>query len=282
MKESELKALLSLLDDEDPEIFDQIRQKINDMGTEMIPILESEWEKNFNPLVQKRIENLTHDLQFRQVKERLYHWKEEENDNLLKGLWVVSTYQFPDLEYMKLSAEIDQIYYEVWTNFRPDLHPFDQIKILNSFMFQDMKFSANTKNFHSPSNSFINQVLETRRGNPITMCSIYMLIAQKMELPVFGVNLPNLFIVTYKHPNFAQFYINVYNKGLIFSMGDIENYIKELKLEPLESFFQPCNNIEIIKRVFRNLIVCYEKAGEKEKMNEIMELASILEDPLNI
>ncbi len=56
-------------------------------------------------------------------------------------------------------------------------------------------------------------VLENKRGNPLTLCVIYLLIATKLDLPVYGVNLPNLFILTYKHPVVDQFYINVYNKG---------------------------------------------------------------------
>ncbi|MGF1639008.1 MAG: hypothetical protein ACFCUU_18170, partial [Cyclobacteriaceae bacterium] len=54
----ELKALASLLDDEDYSIVDQIEQKIISIGNEMIPYLEHEWENSFNPNVQRKIEDL--------------------------------------------------------------------------------------------------------------------------------------------------------------------------------------------------------------------------------
>jgi len=190
----------------------------------------------------------------------------------------VSTYQYPDLELLKLKQDLEQIYYETWLEFKPDLIPFDQVKIINSVFFNKLKFGANTKNFHSPGNSMINIVLESRKGNPITLCVLYMLVAQKLKLPMYGVNLPNLFVLTYKHDSHAQFYINAFNKGLIFSKQDIENYINELHLAPQPSFFEPCSSLEIIRRVFRNLIMSFDKMGEHAKAEEVKELLMIIAD----
>jgi regulator of sirC expression with transglutaminase-like and TPR domain len=152
------------------------------------------------------------------------------------------------------------------------------VKVINSVLFNKLKFGANTKNFHSPGNSMINTVLETKRGNPITLCIIYMLVAQKLKLPIHGVNLPNLFVLTYKDDVQAQFYINVFNKGIIFSRLDIENYINELHLTPQPSFFEPCSSLEIIRRVFRNLIMSFDKMGEHAKAEEVKELLLIIAD----
>ena len=277
MNQKELKALISLLDDEDPEIYRMVSKRITDIGVEMIPLLELEWEKNSNPLVQYRIENITHDLQFLLVQGRLEDWKQNNQEDLLKGLWAIATYQYPDVELEQLRTKVDQLFFQVWPHFDDDLHPFDQVKILNGVFFREMNFSANTRHFHSPSNSFINTVLDSKKGNPISLCIVYLMIAQKLKMPVYGVNLPNLFVLTYKDKNYAQFYINVYNRGLIFSMGDIENYVRELHLDPVEAYFQPASNLDILKRVLLNLTVSYEKASEKEKVKEIAELAIILE-----
>ena len=278
MTDNEIKALISLLDDEDPQVLGMVTEKILSLGNSAVPYLESEWESNFNPAVQERIENLTHLLQFDLVKLRLKEWYESEDKDLLTGMWALSTYQYPELEQEKIRQDVEQIYYEIWLNFKEGLHPYDQVKILNGMLFWTFKFSSNLKNFHSPSNSYINCVLESRKGNPISLCVIYLIVAQKLKLPVYGVNLPNLFVLTYKDPRYDQFYINAYNKGLIFSKDDIENYIKELKMEPRDTFFEPCTNEEIIRRIFRNLVVSYEKAGELEKVNEINELLEIVSD----
>lgn len=278
MESNEFKALVSLLDDDDEQIISHVQEKILSLGTGIIPILEQEWESNFNSQVQRRIEDLIHTLQYELLRERLRQWYEGEEQDLLTGMWLVATYQYPDIELIKLKQELEQLYYETWLEFKPDLYPFDQIKLINSVLFNKLKFGANTKNFHSPGNSMINVVLESHRGNPITLCVIYMLVAQKLKLPVHGVNLPNLFVLTYKDERHQQFYINAFNKGLIFSKQDIENYINELHLAPQDSFFQPCSSLEIIRRVFRNLIMSFDKMGEHAKAEEVKELLLIIAD----
>jgi hypothetical protein len=233
MEEKEIKALISLLDDEDKQVVAHVEEKIRSLGTQAIPFLEKEWESSFNPALQGRIEEIIHDLQYELLKERLLAWYSGPQKDLLEGMWIVATIQYPDLDLDKLKQELEQIYYEAWLEFRADLHPMDQVKVVNSVLFNKLKFGANTKNFHSPGNSMINIVLETRKGNPITLCVIYMLVAQKLKLPVYGVNLPNLFILTYKDAQNEPFYINAFNRGLIFTRQDIENYIHELHLKTL-------------------------------------------------
>ena len=277
MDANKIKALISLLDDEDTEIVAHVEKEIMSLGEVIIPFLESEWEHNFNPLVQKRIEELIHTLHFELLKSRLKKWKEDGGLDLLEGMWLIATFQYPDLTFAKIKADIEQIYYETWLELKNDQMPFDQIKTLNNVLFSNLKFSANTKNFHSPANSMINIVLETKKGNPISLCVIYMLVAQKLKMPVYGVNLPNLFILTYKDKD-SQFYINAFNKGLIFSKADIDNYISHLNLSQMEIFYEPCSNIDIIKRVLRNLIVSFEKVGDSQKVEEVKTLLRTISD----
>ena len=271
LNEKELKALVSLLEDEDFEVIQHVEDRIISIGNKVIPFLEKEWESSFNPTVQRKIEELIHMLQFDFLKDRLQDWVEKGNQDLLEGVWIIATYQYPDLELSYLKKEIEQLYYEVWLDFKQDLHPFDQIKLINSAIFEKLKFKANTKNFHSPGNSMINVVLETKRGNPISLSILYILIAQKLELPVFGVNLPNLFICTYKTEE-HHFYINAFNKGLIFSKSDIENYVQQLHLNPMDIFFEPCTNEDIVRRILRNLIISFEKIGDHFKSDEVKQL----------
>jgi regulator of sirC expression with transglutaminase-like and TPR domain len=277
MKNSELKALVSLLDDEDAEVLEHVEQKIISLGNTVIPFLEEEWEKSFSPLVQKKIEDLIHHLQIDNLRSRIGEWRENRSQDLLEGMWMIATYQYPDLSLERLRKELDQIYYEAWIDFRGNMHPLDQIKIINNILFNKLKFGANTKNFHSPGNSMLNVVLESRRGNPISLCVIYMLIAQKLKLPVYGVNLPNLFILTYKTPE-TQFYINVFNKGIVFSRTDIDSYLSQLNLPHSDMFYEPCQPIDIIRRVLRNLIESFKRMGETDKEQEIRLLLNTISD----
>ncbi|GAA0878679.1 transglutaminase-like domain-containing protein [Algoriphagus jejuensis] len=274
---AQLDALVSLLDDPDYEVKSHVRDKIISLGAEIIPFLEEKWEASFNPEVQKEIEELVHDLQFSLVKSRLEEWRDTEDRDLLTGLWIINTYQYPDLDFAKLNAEMHQIYFEMWTSFKNDLQPYDQIRIINNVLFNTLRFSANTKNFHSPGNSMLSTVLDTKRGNPISLCAIYLLVAKKLGLPIYGVNLPNLFVLTYKSADIT-FYINAFNKGLIFSRQDIFNYLEHLKIEPMDYFFEPCAHLDIVLRALRNLGNAFEKLGEANKVEEIREMIAILEN----
>ncbi len=280
MDDKELKALVTLLEDEDHEVINHVEDQIRSYGTSIIPFLEEQWETQFNPIIQRRIEDLIHTLQFELVQERLVEWKQKESDDLLKGLWLVATYQYPDLELQEIQQQIDQLYFDAWREMRDDLVPFDQIRILNTVVFEKFKFRANTKNFHSPANSMINSVLESKKGNPISLCSVYLLLSQKLGLPIYGVNLPNLFILTYKNDD-VQFYINVFNKGLIFSKEDIDNYIEHLRLSSKEIYYQPCDHVHIVIRFLRNLVISFEKVGDYGKSDEVKTILKKIDDEDN-
>ena len=277
MTNKEIKALISLLEDEDEGIASHVEEKIVSLGEAMIPYLEEEWESSINPEVQKKIEELIHKLQYEGLMSKLVAWEKGGAVNLIEGMWLVNSYQYPDASLENINKTLDQIYYEAWLHVRPDMHPYDQIKALNHVLFKLYKFSANTKNFHSPANSMLHLALETKRGNPLTLCVIYMTIAQKLELPIYGVNLPNLFILTYKKDDF-QFYINVYNKGLMLSKADIDNYILQLNLNPVDIFYEPCPNLDIVKRALRNLALSFEKLNEAEKAVEVNKLLDAISD----
>jgi regulator of sirC expression with transglutaminase-like and TPR domain len=271
LNKKEFQALVSLLEDEDQEVNRHVEGKIMSLGSEVIPFLEEQWENSFDPNIQRKIEDMIHTLQFSQLKERFRAWKEEGGESLLEGMWLISLYQYPDTELNDLNKEIEQIYYDIWVELKEDLHPYDQIKIINGALFTKLKFRANTKNFHSPNNSFLKSVLESKRGNPISLSVVYMLVAEKLGLPIYGVNLPNLFIITYKSEE-VQFYVNAFNRGLIFSKKDIDNYLANLNLTPKPIFYEPCSNEDIIKRVLRNLIMAFDKLGEHHRSEEVKEL----------
>ncbi|PRY16461.1 regulator of sirC expression with transglutaminase-like and TPR domain [Pontibacter ummariensis] len=277
MTKKEIKALISLLEDEDREVASHIEQKIVSLGEGIIPFLEEEWEETLDSDLQKKIEDLIHNLQFEGLMSRLVAWKENGAENLLEGMWLVNSYLYPDVEFSTITKEIDQLYFEAWRHMKTEMHPYDQVKSLNNVLFREKRFSANTKNFHSPANSMLHLVLESKRGNPLTLCVIYLILAQRLEMPVYGVNLPNLFILTYKLDG-LQFYINVYNKGLILSKADIDNYILQLNLNPIDIFYEPCSNLDIIKRALRNLAFSFEKMDDMEKSTEVIKLLTAISD----
>jgi regulator of sirC expression with transglutaminase-like and TPR domain len=284
MKEQEIKALIRLLDDNDSEVFEHIQSRLVTLGKQVIPILESEWSHSLDAMMQERIENIIHKIQLDDLYEKLRQWSENGGVDLLKGALLVARYQYPDLNEEQLLQTLDKIKKDTWLEMNPNLTALEQVKILNHIFFEIHGFSGNTQNYHAPQNSFVNIVLETKKGNPLMLAILYLEVARAAEIPVYGVNLPEHFILCYKdeqsmlglHPegNMSNilFYINPFSKGDIFHRMEVEQFLKQLKLPLEKSFFEPCSNRDMIQRLIRNLINSYNKLGFMDKVEELEKM----------
>ena len=279
----EISALVKLLDDPDPEIYEHIEKRLLEYGEEIVHFLENAWEQSLDSLLQERIENIVHKIQFSSVKEDLNLWYQSGAFDLLQGALVINRYQYPDLDEQKIILQIEEIKREIWMGLQYEMSSIEKIKLINHILYNVYGFSGNTKNHHDPQNSYINQVLESKKGNQISLAIIYCTIAQKLDIPVYGVNLPQHFILGYideskreEHEFGVLFYINAFNKGAIFGKHDVDQFLRQLNLDPLPGFYAPCSNVEIIRRIIRNLISAYENLGSKEKVEELKELQDLL------
>lgn len=284
----EIAAIISLLDDPDPIIFEQISKKILSLGTTVIPMLESQWEQSLDALLQQRIEQLIHQIQYNTVKEELKTWASSGSFDLLSGFITIARLQYPELDEQKLINQIEAIKRDAWIELRYDTSPLEKVKILNHVFYSINGFTGNTTSFHDPQNSYINNVLESRRGNQISLAVIYSIVAQRLDIPIYGVNLPQHFVLAYldekqEYPHISSgeangilFYINAFNKGSVFNRRDVDHFLKQLEIQPESYFYNPCSNIQIIKRILRNLISAYEKQSNIEKASEIEVLLTML------
>jgi len=280
---TEVNSLIRLLDDPDPEIYNHVHDKLLSYGTEAIEHLESAFEQAFDAIQQERIANLVHEIQFGIVKNDLKLWSQSGAFDLLQGILIINRYQYPDLDEQKIINQIEAIKRDIWIQMMNDASPVEQVKLINHVFYHMHGFSGNTTNHQDPQNSYLNQVMESKKGNQILLAIIYSIIAQKLDIPVHGVNLPQHFILAYvdetQEDEFESgilFYINAFNKGFIFGRRDVDMFLKQLNLSFDKQFYEPCSNIDIIKRVLRNLISSYEHLGSAEKVDELNELLAIL------
>jgi len=281
---NEVKSLIRLLDDPDGEIFEHVHEKLLSLGPEAVDYLENAWEEAFDPIQQERIANLVHEIQFGIVKKDLELWHHGGAFDLLQGVLIINRYQYPDLDEQKVINQIEAIKRDIWIQMMNEASPAEQIKLINHVFYSIYGFSGNTTNHQDPQNSYLSQVLDTKRGNQISLAIIYSIIAQKLDIPVYGVNLPQHFILAYLDETMQSefeggilFYINAFNKGFIFGRRDVDMFLKQLNLKFDKQFYEPCSNTDIIKRVIRNLISAYEHLGSAEKVAELNELLGILE-----
>ncbi|MCF8391852.1 MAG: transglutaminase-like domain-containing protein [Bacteroidales bacterium] len=284
MNDNEINALINLLDDPDKQVSELVTQKISERGIELIPKLEKAWELAINQEFQQKIEDMIQFIQFENIKTELNIWKASSEKDLLNGAFLIAKYQYPDLEFSEIQKQIEKIRKDVWLEIHQGLTALEKVKIMNHILFSIHRFNKNASNFYSPGNSFINQVLETKKGNPISLSVIYSSIAQSLDMPVYGVNLPLNYVLAYVDPYYVDdpdgilFYINPYQRGTILNRKDINLFLERQQLEKKPEYFKPCTNEITIERMLRNLLFSYEKIGYKNKLSEINELINIIKE----
>lgn len=283
-------ALIKLIDDPDEDVFTHVHDRLLSFGAEVIPFLENSWEvEDYGLLFQERIEDLIHEIQFEATKSDLTNWIESEEKDLLKGAILVAKYQYPGIDEQAIYDEFERIQRDVWLEVNDKLTALEKVRILNKVIFGTYQFQGNTKNFHSPTNSCINVVLESKKGNPLSLSLVYSIIAQRLGFPIYGVNLPNQFVLAYMDEDAIHhfigkenkygvlFYINPFSRGTIFDENEINDFLDKLKVPHNREYYEPCSNTAIIKRMLTNLVASFQQVGNAEKVEELVELRDLFE-----
>jgi len=285
-----LQALIALMDDPDEQIYKHVHDQLLAVGPEAIPILETSWEeRDYGLLFQSRIESLIHEIQFESCKNHLINWYQQPTKDLLEGAIIIAQYQYPGLDPKSVHDAVEKIRKAVWLELNPHMTAFENVKILNKVFFDQFGFVGNSKNYTSPLNSYINTVLETKKGNPLSLSIIYSVVAQQLNMPIYGVNLPNHFILAYMDEHGVNqfisdaneygvlFYINTFSRGSMFQKDDIVQFLKGLGIAHQASHFQPCSNSDILRRMITNLIASFQQVGNAEKVEELTLLRGLLD-----
>lgn len=284
----ELNALISLLDEPNTTVFEQIQDKLMYYGMDAVPHLESAWDNCFDSIIQERIESIIHSIQQKNLKTELIDWKDNNHYDLLTGFFLISKFQYSDIVEKDIKEQVEIIKRDVWLELNSSLTALEKVKVLNHIIFDIHGFSGNKSNIDAPRNLFINNLLDTKKGNHLSIGIFYTIIAQKLGIPIFGVNLPQHFILAYvdevhdeklsvANENEVLFYINPFNKGAVFTKREIEVFIKHLKLKRNHRYFVPSDNKTIIHRLILNLIKSFTKLGYTGKVDELKSLLKAFE-----
>lgn len=281
----ELDALISLIDEPNEEMYRAIRNKISDYGIEAIPVLEEAWLSSKNDENAHRLEDLIDEIKFNNLYHELKSWAEFQSNDLIKAFMLISKFRYPDLDEDKYYAEIDKLKQDVWLEINDNLTALEKVKVINHVLFDIHQYRGHPPSQKNLLNAcFINELIDTKTGNAISLGILFVVIARHLDIPVFGVNLPRHFILAYADDTIPAkeadeyresdilFYLNAMNRGAVFTQNEIELFLKQLKIEPKEEFFLPCNNVTIIKRLIEDMISAYKKENKAEKAEMLEQL----------
>lgn len=293
MKRSRLKALINLLDDPDNLVFETAEKELLKENYTIIPVLEKQWENSFDETSQERIENLIQDLQFKKTRNLLKTWISSPENDLLEGFLTIDKFQYPDINQMGIYQKIEKIKNSIWLELNDSLTLLEKTTILNHFLFNIHGFSINHNNIQSPQNCYLNQLLETKKGNPVSLSLFYTILARQLGLPAYFTDFPKNPLVAIVNSDLARrvhgknsssdvlFYINPSNKGSIASRKEVDYHLKKNNYFPAEKYAEPQPDKLFVKRLLESLHNSFHAVGFQEKEMRTAELLSFFSQVVN-
>ncbi|MEA3318030.1 MAG: transglutaminase family protein, partial [Bacteroidota bacterium] len=194
---TEIKALLNLLDDPNDIVFHHVSNKILLHGSDIIPELEKVWEKSDNKISYQRIENLINDLKVSKTKQEFRNWKNSKKQNLLIGLFLIAKDKYPEIKYKNLEKKIEKIERDIWLEINDNQTALEKVKIINKILFEHYKFNFVDSDNLSPKNLYINNFLDSKEASKILIAFVYIIVANKLNIPIKGVLMHNNLILAY-------------------------------------------------------------------------------------
>ena len=168
--------------------------------------------------------------------------------------------EYPDLDVQQVLGDVDQMLARIRRRCAADAGPLQRLRSLNQFFFRDMGFGGNVNNYYDPDNSYLNAVLRTRRGIPISLAVLWLELAHGLGLKARGVNFPGHFMVKVNLPN-GQVVIDPFT-GQSLSREDLSERLEPYKRRnglvddfdvPVGLYLQAATPREILARLLRNL-----------------------------
>ncbi|MCK7556933.1 transglutaminase-like domain-containing protein [Chitinophaga sedimenti] len=282
----EINALFHLPDDPDQEVYDTVANKILLFGKEIIPNLEHLWETTLDEGIQERIEMLIHRVHYMDLQDALTDWAGNDKPDLMKGAILTARYQFPDLSPAPIISEIERIKRNIWLELNNYLTPLEQINVLNSMIYNYFGLKGEEISYQRKNQFFMNQVIESKKGNPITNGIIYQALCAMLDLPVYAVNIPRQFILAYydtfydfsspENDDFRILFFIDPIQGQIYTQQDVETYFRRVAVHPLPSYYRPQSNKRIIQFLLEELGKCFLHEKDDYKHSELTNLSLIV------
>lgn len=270
LTESELRALVVLLGDEDRRMHRIAREHLVAVGSRALPYL-TEGAGATDPLVRGRARLLLEELRLADLEERwsAYGSQSDAAMDLEEGCQLIAAYGTPDLDPAALARDLDGLAAALRERI-PALAPLpEQVEALCQYLGSELGFRAGSQSEHTdPDAIYLNRVLERRVGIQIALSAVYMLVGRRLGLPIQGVGLPGHFIVQASLPGGAL-YIDPAGGGRLWTRQDCFNYLRTIGIGPVEAYLRPSTTRRTIARMLVNLVNAYTQLGDEKRAQQV-------------
>jgi len=187
--------------------------------------------------------------------------------------------EYPQLELNPYLDLLDEIAHAVQQKRSPLESPVETVGKINAVVFDAYGFRGNTEDYYDPRNSFFNDVLDRRVGIPITLSTVYIEIARRLNFPIAGVGMPGHFLVKYWDRR-EEFFIDPYNRGQILTRDDCRQRLHESYGDAVEfndRLLARATNRQIVWRMLNNLKDIYVKGHAIDKCLSMVDMMLIVD-----
>lgn len=181
----------------------------------------------------------------------------------------LATIHFPDLNPQPALDQLNELASRLGDRLRNFNDGRDFVESAQRFLFEELGFHGNQEDFFDPRNSCLNQVLERRTGLPITLSVMYMEIARRLQMPVFGIGLPRHFVLQFDDGNYSAF-IDPFNGGRVISARECFALAGTSVLDP--TLLQRVSKKQIAVRMLQNLHRVYVRSKDFERAVATLDL----------
>lgn len=200
----------------------------------------------------------------------------EEDLQLDRAALYVAGEEYPEINVPSHLAQLDAFAAEVSQRVTYEAAPANVARAIAGYLYEELGFSGNSGQYYSPDNSFLNRVLETRTGIPITLSLLFLEVARRLGLRCSGVGLPGHFIVGLDD---TGEYLDPFNAGTVLSVEDCRALVDRMSAGSLEwrdGFLTPYTKRDILFRILNNLKAVYMQGREYTKAVGVIQRMTII------
>lgn len=257
LSETQRTALISLLADDDPSVYQAIRDRIIASGPSACEWLRPHGLSS-DPILRRHAQDIICRLDKQTADDRFLAFVLHHGDDfdIEQAAWLLARTQYPEINVEAYQALLDSYARDLREKIGPGAEPGEILTAINLHLFTELGFVGNEKNYYDPDNSYLNRVLDRRTGNPINLCLVYILIARRLHLPVVGIGFPGHFICRFQSAS-AEIYVDVFNGGRLLSKADCTHHLLRIKADLNENDLAPVTARRMLTRICANLHQIY-------------------------
>jgi regulator of sirC expression with transglutaminase-like and TPR domain len=189
----------------------------------------------------------------------------ESSINLAEAALYIAQEEYPDLDVEEYLNALNTMAMEVQERLGSETYPLRIIHKINQYLYEDLDFQG--ENYDDPRNSFLNDVIERRRGIPLTLSIVYLEIAKRIEFPMVGIGMPGHFLIQ-PDQNAMEIFVDPFQRGEILFAEDCQQKLNAIygKSMPFRAeFLAPVGPLQILARMLTNLKHIYLKQRDLDK-----------------